>query len=522
MKIIVWSRILLAGLAMCLAGTLLAASAAGQSQAPAAAAEKRDAATNLVNVQGAAGNLRVLFIGNSMTYLNDLPRLTARLAASAKPPRALETEFVGEGGATLRRHWEAGRALEAIRAGNWDYVVLQEQSGTAQIRNHEFQDYARRFDAEIKKAGAKTLLFLSWARLDAPHDLRLVVEEFGSVAAEVKAAVAPIGLAWHHALQENSALRLHYDDGSHPGPAGTYLTACVLYTMLYAASPVGLDRGGLSEADAAFLQRTAWKTFEQHQHALAAGKSLHTDIAVPAAPPAPAAAAPATPEALERGRAILAAAQRAAGGLERLRSLRDVSIASTAEMKVPGQQSAVTIETREFLIFPSVFRHEARLSESGGRLLRLFYFNGDEGWELSPQGLREIAGISKQHWQAELFRNPYNLLRAEGEFTVQYEKREKVGEAEAEVILISKGDESVRLWVASASGLLLKKAYRGMGLGGQADIEQTFSDYREVDGIRTPFRVAITQNGFPFIQAVISEMKFNTGVSPAELAKKPE
>lgn len=74
-----------------------------------------------------AGNLRVLFVGNSFTHQNDLPGLTARLAASTRPPRALETQLVEEGGATLKRHWEAGRALEAIRKGKWDYVVLQGQ-----------------------------------------------------------------------------------------------------------------------------------------------------------------------------------------------------------------------------------------------------------------------------------------------------------------------------------------------------------------------------------------------------------
>ena len=189
-------------------------------------------------------------------------------------------------------------------------------------------------------------------------------------------------------------------------------------------------------------------------------------------------------------------------------------------MKVPGPQGEVAIETRETFVFPNQMRHELGAPESGSRAVR--YFDGSEGWESTPRGVREMNDVSKQFWRAEVFRNTFNLLRAEGEFSVQFEKREKVGESEAEVLLIRKESESVRLFVEPASGRLLKKAYRGIGLGGPADIEQTYSDYREVGGVWVPFRVEITQNGFPILKMALTEIKFDTGVNPAELAKKPE
>jgi hypothetical protein len=316
-----------ARLAIACAAALLALPAAGQlpSSGDAEAPPRAEA------------TLRVLFIGNSFTSMNDLPGLVAQLAASARPPRKLETEFVGKGGATLQRHWETGRALEAIRQGGWDFVVLQEQStlgpappvdGRRQINDPKmFHEYARRFDAEIKKAGARTLLFLHWAAEDAPA-----------------------GIAWHHALRENSKLLLYYDDGSHPGVAGSYLAACMLFAALYSSSPAGLSTGNLTETDAAFLQRIAWNTFEEHQRARAAGKPLHTELAIPDAPAAEPTAT-ATHEALERGRAVLAAAQRAVGGLERLRALRDVTTTARARLRFPEPQGEVTMEAREELIF---------------------------------------------------------------------------------------------------------------------------------------------------------------------------
>lgn len=69
---------------------------------------------------------------------------------------------------------------------------------------------------------------------------------------------------------------------------------------------------------------------------------------------------------------------------------------------------------------------------------------------------------------------------------------------------------------------MLKKAFRGRGTGGPADIEQIYFDYREVSGIQFPFRIEITQNGFPLAKLSINEVKINTGLDAGELGKKPQ
>src|SRR5687768_13654297 len=78
------------------------------------------------------GPLRVLFIGNSYTYYNDLPSVIADLAHDAREARPILAEQLTVGGATLESHLEGGEAVRRIRAGSsrgaWDLVVLQEQS----------------------------------------------------------------------------------------------------------------------------------------------------------------------------------------------------------------------------------------------------------------------------------------------------------------------------------------------------------------------------------------------------------
>src|SRR5687768_2825792 len=68
--------------------------------------------------------LRVLFVGNSLTYWNDLPAIVEALADSAKV-KGLAWHMVAYPDFALEDHWAQGDAVAAISAG-WDIVVLQQ------------------------------------------------------------------------------------------------------------------------------------------------------------------------------------------------------------------------------------------------------------------------------------------------------------------------------------------------------------------------------------------------------------
>jgi hypothetical protein len=237
--------------------------------------------------------LRVLFIGNSYTYNNNLPALVEGLAASATPPVRLKTRAVTQPGVRLQQHWERGEALAALRQSPWDYVVLQEQStlglllieGRHEVNDPElaFHPYARRFAEEARKVGAQPLFLLTWARRDTPESQSRLTQAYMSVARELGAPIIPAGLAWARAREEDPSAVLYHRDGSHPSAAGSYLTASTLYTTLTGRSPMGLastltghpmPEGVLNPAktvtlvsltpeQAEPLQRVAWETYEE-------------------------------------------------------------------------------------------------------------------------------------------------------------------------------------------------------------------------------------------------------------------
>jgi hypothetical protein len=194
---------------------------------------------------------RVLMIGNSYTYFNNLPKILEQVALADQPPRQVQCEMIVKGGATLQQHWDEGKAAGEIRKGGWDFVILQEQStlgvtflveGQPRIVDAGYYfAAARRFDDVIRKSGARTVLFAFWARENALKEDRdaLAYDHF-KLGKELGAIVAPVGLAWQAARKHNGRLALYHDDNSHPMPEGSYVAACTLYAACFGAAPVEL------------------------------------------------------------------------------------------------------------------------------------------------------------------------------------------------------------------------------------------------------------------------------------------
>lgn len=203
---------------------------------------------------------RILFIGNSFTARNGLPDLIAQLAAAHG--KKIEHRLISAGGASLRRHWNAGEALNAIQNGHFEYVVLQEQS-TLPIKNSKrMHESVRLFDTAIRAARSKTVLYMTWARLNAPESQPAITDAYTSIGHELDATVAPVGLAWQRFLREHNTPPLHDRDQSHPTLAGSYLAACVFVAVLFKTSPVDAGAGiaGLTDSDRSQLERAAWQT----------------------------------------------------------------------------------------------------------------------------------------------------------------------------------------------------------------------------------------------------------------------
>lgn len=211
---------------------------------------------------------KILFVGNSFTYIhNGVDDHVRELAASAIPPRLIQADSTTKGGATLKIHYGRSVVHDTIREGAYDVVVLQED--IPELTEHSvepFFEYARLLDKEVRHSGAKTVFFMAW-----PYDRLnwITLEEIAAVhcdiSRELKASVAPVGIAFEHAQAERPDLNMLGGDQEHESIQGMYLAASVIYASLFGESPQGLTYTppGVSAEEAAFLQRVAWETVQE-------------------------------------------------------------------------------------------------------------------------------------------------------------------------------------------------------------------------------------------------------------------
>ncbi|MBL8173231.1 MAG: SGNH/GDSL hydrolase family protein [Bryobacterales bacterium] len=206
--------------------------------------------------------IAILFLGNSLTYTNDLPGMVMRSS-----PQAVHAESVTAPGATLQILYEQTPALEKLRSRKWDYVVLQEQGtlGIAAVNGARavndpkaFFSWARIWDKEIRAAGAKTVFFHHWARRVNPEDRPHLDYAFAQIAGELRAVSVPAGPAWARMPRHS----LYVPDDLHPTVLGTYLTACVFTEALF-AKPCLRPPGGVTAADAQLIRAVAAESVKQ-------------------------------------------------------------------------------------------------------------------------------------------------------------------------------------------------------------------------------------------------------------------
>jgi hypothetical protein len=230
--------------------------------------------------------IKVLFVGNSFTYFNDMPQMVSQLAKSNGEPQPFLAVQEAPGGFTFSQHVSKGKVAALLKSTKWDYVVLQEQSQFLSFEQWQrFQEVhvpARQLNMLIYNNGAKPIVFMTWGYRDGDlmnkkSDSYLDMQNrlntgYTDLAKDLSAVIAPVGIAWQQSLARKPGLNLWDADGKHPNPKGSYLAACVFYGLFYGKSPVGnAFRGNLDAVEAYFLQSVA-ATSLQNAPPLAGGK----------------------------------------------------------------------------------------------------------------------------------------------------------------------------------------------------------------------------------------------------------
>lgn len=196
----------------------------------------------------------VLFIGNSYTSVNDLPRLTQAVASSMGDELTYESNTPG--GCRFSQHC-TNESMTLIQQGCWDVVVLQEQSQLPSFPQWQVEQecfpYAARLVAAAYTANpnVEPMFYMTWGHKNGdPGNAReypplatyegmdsLLYERYMQMGRDNNASVCPVGRVWRNIRRNHREIELYANDGSHPTMAGSYAAACSFYTMIFHRNP---------------------------------------------------------------------------------------------------------------------------------------------------------------------------------------------------------------------------------------------------------------------------------------------
>lgn len=209
---------------------------------------------------------RILFIGNSLTYANDLPGMVQALAKAAGG-EPLTVESVTFGGVSLGDHWTEGTALQRLADATWDLVVLQQgPSGTPESRALLIQ-YAELFETPIRAAGARPAVYMVWPEITRPTAFDSVADNYTAAADSIDAMLFPGIRAWQAVWARDPSIALYSGDGLHPTPLGSYTIAVMMVHQITGRRAVGLpssvETAGVSFSVAPGIARLVQEAAEE-------------------------------------------------------------------------------------------------------------------------------------------------------------------------------------------------------------------------------------------------------------------
>ena len=232
------------------------------------------------------------------------------------------------------------------------------------------------------------------------------------------------------------------------------------------------------------------------------------DLTIPEPKPE---AAKADTASLERGKQLLARAQQAVGGADKLAAVHDAT--QTVDLQIVQMGGGMKVQQTNLWVSPNFFRQESQLPF--GKIV--VYSDGKSGWMSTPQGQQALPEAQLKQVREELFRAYFQLLLSD-----RIAGR-TLNSPEPGLLEISDSEgNAVKLFVDAQTGMPAKEIYQSAQLGGPAaTTEELLDEFQEIDGLKLPRKITVNQNAAKFAEITVQQYTLNSGLKPEDLSKKP-
>lgn len=176
--------------------------------------------------------MKILFIGNSHTYFNDMPAVFSAFWEVNTGKRA-DVTMLAYSYRDLAWHNSEYFALRFnILYGNYDFCIIQQQA-------HPFPGKEKTLAGLLpilnlcREAGVKPILVSTWVEKRFPELQETVNRAYFEISETTGCTLAHAGPIWESLLREHPETELFWNDGEHASPEGDYLLAMTIFRTIY-------------------------------------------------------------------------------------------------------------------------------------------------------------------------------------------------------------------------------------------------------------------------------------------------
>jgi hypothetical protein len=169
----------------------------------------------------------VLFIGNSLTYTNDLPKKVQKLAKADKIK--LSVNSIAKPDYALIDHWQDGDIQKLISSNKYSIVIVQQGPSSQEEGRKYLLDYGTMINEICAAHNCKLAYYMVWPALPNYNTFDGVIKSYTLAAEATDALLFPVGLLWKAELEKNKNAQLYGSDLFHPSEKGTMLAAEIIW-----------------------------------------------------------------------------------------------------------------------------------------------------------------------------------------------------------------------------------------------------------------------------------------------------
>lgn len=174
---------------------------------------------------------KILFVGNSLTFTNDLPLMVEKRASAWGIP--IGTDMLAFPNYALEDHWFDGEMEKLIRTCRYEFVIVQQGPSSQGDGLEMLLNYGSKIKNLCDQYDTKLVFFMVWPAKINYHTFPGVIRNYTEAAGTTSSLLCPVGKAWNQHMDATGDFSYYGPDGFHPSIKGSELAARMLVETMY-------------------------------------------------------------------------------------------------------------------------------------------------------------------------------------------------------------------------------------------------------------------------------------------------